>query len=298
MAWRGIHLSRSAYLSIEHRVLKLDFRDNAGGSFHHPLEDLAYIILDTQDITLSGRLLASLSENDVLVLGVNGKHLPVWTSLPWTRFHRQGEVLKIQLDSTVPLRKQIWSYIVRAKIIAQAQTLAHYDQAKAAKLRQMEKTVRSGDSDNVEARAARFYWQSLFKNREFRRHDDDLPNAMLNYAYALIRAALARNLSALGFVPQIGLHHESLSNAYNLADDLIEPYRPLADAHALTTLGDQESTAEFTTEHRRSLALLLESEVTIKGEVFSFLPAIELTCASLKIALREKASEKLVFPDP
>lgn len=296
MAWRGIHLTRSAYLSVEHRALKLDFRDEDGGTFRLPLEDLAYLILDTPEITLSGRILAALAESGTLVLGVDTRHLPCWTSLPWSRYHRQGEILKLQLDTTLPQKKQLWAHIVKEKIKAQSHCLFFNNLPGAESLDRISQTVRSGDPDNTEARAARKYWSLLFPGRHFRRHDEDLPNALLNYGYALLRAAIARQLCAIGFIPQLGLHHDSLSNAYNLADDLIEPYRPLADHFALSTLSDSLSDSPFETGHRRSMARLLEAELEVNGEVYSTLPAIELTTSSLKHALREKKSDLLKFP--
>lgn len=296
MAWRGIHLTRPAFLSVENRALKLEFRDEEGGSFRLAIEDLAYLILDTPETVLSGRILAALAEAGTVVLGVDGRHLPCWTSLPWTRYHRQGEVLQLQIGVTVPQKKQLWARIVRAKIKAQALCLQRNSLAGSSILLKIVDTVRSGDPDNTEARAARKYWSSLFPDRDFRRHDDDLPNALLNYGYALIRAALARQLCAVGFHPPIGLHHESLSNAYNLADDLIEPFRPLVDHFTLGTLGEEPSDASFETEHRRAMAALFEAELVLDGEIYSVLPAIEVVVNSLKKALAQKAPELLAFP--
>lgn len=296
MAWRGIHLSRPVYLCVDRQALKLDFKDETGGTFHIPLEDLSYLILDTPEITLSGRILAALAEANTLVLGVNSKHLPVWTSLPWTTFHRQGEVLKLQLETTVPQKKQLWARIIRAKVEAQSNCLLNNGLTGADTLRNMASQIRSGDPENTEARAARFYWPALFPNREFIRHNDDLPNALLNYGYAILRAAIARNLCAIGFIPQIGLHHDSLANAYNLADDLIEPYRPIVDHFALAALGDSPSSSPFKTDHRRAMARLLETELIFDEEIYSTIAAIEVTTASLKHALAKKDPDALKFP--
>lgn len=296
MAWRGIHLSRPAYLSVERRALKLEFRDEDRGQFRISLEDLAYIILDSLEVSLSGTLLARLAENGVLVVGVNDRHLPVWTALPWTEFHRHGAVIALQLEASAPLKKQIWTQIVAAKIGAQADCLDLYGRSGAGHLRAMVSRVRSGDPDNVEARAARHYWQSLYEGRGFRRHDDDLPNAMHNYGYAILRAALARQLCAVGFIPQIGLHHQSQTNAYNLADDLIEPYRPLVDRIVVDTLGDTDFSAPFTTAHRRQLVTIMESLVEIDGELYGMLAAVEATVASLKTALSDREARRLAFP--
>lgn len=296
MAWRGIHLSRPAYLSLENRALKLDFKDEGGGMFRCALEDLSYLILDTTEISLSARILSALSEASVLVLGCDGRHLPCWTSLPWTRFHKQGDTLSLQLGASVPQKKQLWSHIVRAKLLAQAHCLFINGRAGGDHLEALAKQVRSGDPENIEARAARHYWRCLFPDREFRRHDDDLPNALLNYGYALIRAALARQLCGRGYVTQIGLHHDSATNAYNLADDLIEPFRPTVDHFALECLADSPSNDEFVTDHRRGMARLLEAELDIDGEVFSTMNAIEETTASLRRALSSKEPSMLRFP--
>lgn len=295
MAWRGIHLSRPAHLSVEHRALKIAFRDDET-TFSQSIEDLSYLILDSTQITLSQNILAQLAETGTLVIGINDKHLPSWTSLPWTRYYKQGVTLNIQLEATLPQKKQLWASIIKLKIEAQARCLAENSLKGEAYLRKLVPFVRSGDVDNVEARAARFFWQNLFPDREFIRHSDDLPNTLLNYAYALLRAAIARQLCAIGFIPQIGLHHESLSNAYNLADDLIEPYRPIADHFVLIALDNAESSELFSTDHRRSLAQILEAKLTIDGEVYSTIPAIEVTVSSLRKAIQQKDHSLLKFP--
>jgi len=296
MAWRGIHLSRPAYLSVEHGSLKIDFRGEEGAAFKIPLEDLSYLVIDTFEITLSGRILSALSAASVMVLGIDEVHNPSWAILPWTRYYKQGDTLDLQLNMSTPQRKQLWTHIVKKKINAQADCLSATGLPGSKFLYALVDQVRSGDGSNVEARAARHYWQHLFPDRNFTRHDDDLPNAMLNYAYALLRAAIARHLCALGYIPQLGIHHESLSNAYNLADDLIEPYRPLADFHVYQTLGDAPSSGSFDPDHRRELVRLLEAEVLIQGEVYSVMPAIERTVSSLRKAICEKDPRFLEFP--
>jgi CRISPR-associated protein Cas1 len=192
--------------------------------------------------------------------------------------------------------KQLWTKIVRAKIAAQASCLHNNGLQGSDNLLKMLHTVRSGDPDNTEARAARKYWSSLFPDRDFRRHDDDLPNALLNYGYAFLRAAIARQLCGVGFYPPLGLHHDSISNAYNLADDLIEPFRPIVDHFALAILGDSLSKQPFGTEHRRAMAALFEADLDFGSEIYSVLPAIELTVNSLKQALVQKDSDFLRFP--
>lgn len=296
MAWRGIHLTRPAYVSINNRVLALEFRDEQGGKFSQPIEDLAYLVLDNPAILLTGQTLAALAEANVLLLGVNAKHLPVWTSLPWTNFYRPGEVLDLQRRASQPLRKQLWAHIIRAKINAQAQCLQNNRRAGGEILRAMIAHVRSGDPDNIEARAARQYWSALFPDGGFIRHAEDFPNALLNYGYAILRSALACTLCAIGFIPAWGLHHASLANAYNLADDLIEPYRPLVDHHALAIIRQEGVQAEFAVTHRRALIQMMQAEFEHQGQRITTMEAIQQTAASLKNALARKEASLLCFP--
>ena len=297
MAWRGIHLSRPAYLSADRQSMRMEFRDDQGGEFRISLEDLAYLIIDTPEVALSSTILSQLSENSVLVVGVNARHLPVWSALPWTSFHKHGEVLPLQIQASLPLKKQLWTAIIFQKLRIQAECLDLCGRDGGDQIRAMGQHLRSGDPDNTEARAARAYWSYLFNDRSFRRHDEDLPNAMLNYGYAILRAALARLLCGVGFIPQLGLHHDSQTNAFNLADDLLEPYRPWVDRRVVRELGNTSSEIDFGTQHRRSIAPILETTVEFNGEEYGMLAALEVTVASLKSALQEKEPTRLRYPD-
>jgi CRISPR-associated protein Cas1 len=296
MAWRGIHLSRPSSLSVEHLALRIDFRDEAGGTFRLPLEDLSYLIIDTTETSLSARLLSALSAHGVLVLGVDATHLPCWISLPWASHYQHGPVLQLQMNASLPTRKQLHAHIIRRKIQAQADTLTALQSPQSQTLRALIPHVRSGDADNTEARAARIYWAALFPKRDFVRQGEDLPNAMLNYGYAIIRSAIARYLCAHGFIPQIGIFHAGADNAFNLADDLIEPYHPFVDLHVFKLLGDTPSTEPLSKDHRRALAQLLEHNVRLDTEIYSIMGAIESTVQSLRTAFESKTAEKLLFP--
>jgi CRISPR-associated protein Cas1 len=284
-------------LSLEKKGLRLSFRDEVGGELRLPVEDLAYVVVDGLDVTLSAGSLAAMAEGGVLLLGVNACHLPVWTSLPWTEHYRHGEVIESQLQASLPLKKRLWSSIITRKIEGQAEVLSRCRRPGESQLRAMARSVRSGDPDNVEARAAKTYWRHLFPQENFQRHAEDLPNAMLNYGYAVIRAALARQLCAAGFIPQIGLHHRNLTNAYNLADDLIEPYRPLVDEMVAGLMENESSAASFTPAHRRQLVAILERQMLLAGETVSLLTAIEATVDSLRKSLVTGHPQTLAFPE-
>ncbi len=299
MAWKGLHLSRPAYLHTERGSLSIEFRDGLEPEkFRLPLEDLAWLVIDSPQTLLNSGFLARCSDSGVLVLGVDERHLPVWTSLPWTKFHRQGEVLNLQLNTSLPQKKRLWQEIVKLKLLAQAAALEALGRNRATHIRTLANTVRSGDPDNIEARAAQLYFKELVPDRPFIRHADDLPNHMLDYGYAIIRAAIARQLCAIGFIPQLGLHHCSLSNAYNLADDLIEPYRPFVDAVAMRILNERSSNETITIEDRRALVSILERDVVIGKETVSLFHGISLTVASLKNALKSEDPKLFAFPEP
>lgn len=295
MAWRSLHLSRPARLSLESRNLKVQFAD--GEVFRAPLEYLACLVVDTLEADLSTSLLGRLSENATLVMGVDQRHIPVWVSMPWAMHYRQGVVIDLQLAASVVLRKKIWTRIVRSKISMQAACLRYCSHSEAAdRLERLAPMVRSGDSSNVEARAARMYWAAFFAGRDFLRHREDLPNALLNYGYAIVRAAIVRELCARGFLPQIGLHHRSSTNAFNLADDIIEPFRPIVDKLALETIGDAAFNTPFETPHRRAMATILEIKLPINGESHGLLSALEITIQGLVEALRDNQPDSLRFP--
>lgn len=299
MAWKGLHLSRPAYLHSERGSLSIEFRDDLEpAKFKLPLEDLAWLVIDSPQILLNSALLSRCSVAGVMILGVDEKHLPCWTSLPWTRFHKQGEVLRLQLEATLPRKKRLWQEIVRRKLLSQAVALEALGRQKAPHIRTLATAVRSGDPDNVEARAAQLYFRNLLPDRPFTRHSEDLPNHMLDYGYAVIRAAIARQLCATGFIPQLGLHHCGLSNAYNLADDLIEPYRPFVDVLAVRILGDRSSTDSFLIDDRRALVSILDRKVVVSEETVTLFHAVSLTVASLKNALTSEEPSQLAFPEP
>jgi len=297
MAWRGVHLSRAARLRLEHRNLVIDFADGAATT-RLPLEDIAYLILDTPEISLSGALMSHMSQHAVMVLGSDEKHMPAWISLPWGLHHRQAEVTNLQIESSLPLKKRIWQKIVGLKIAAQAGCLGRLGRQNADVLQALAGTVQSGDTGNVESRAAVMYFQSLFPDKEFVRHADDLPNALLNYGYSLCRSGLARFLCAHGFIPSIGLHHCSMANPFNLADDLIEPYRPLVDEIAAGLYGSRSPADPFTLDDRRALTLLLEKPVLFEGAEVTLFATFALVVQSLRRAIENKEPGMLTFPIP
>lgn len=260
-----------------------------------PLEDAAYVILDDPRVTLTGAVIAACMDAGVIVITTDSRHTPSGVTLPFHRHHRQAGVAVRQLEASGPRRKRIWQALVRAKIENQAALLAERGHTNAAALSAMAALVASGDPGNVEARAARDYWQSLF-NSFIRDDPSDLRNKALNYGYAVIRACIARAIVACGLIPSIGVHHVSQVNSFNLADDLFEPFRPLVDRAVADLTAGRDSQTDLTKEDRRLLAGLPFSEIELSGEVMTILAATERSAKSLARAFESGDAKPLLLP--
>lgn len=294
MAWRGLHLTRGARLTLADQQLVIAQEETV---LRMALEDIAWIVLDTPQVTLTTALISACMEAGCVIVITDARHMPSGMVLPFHQHHRQAHVAGLQLAATAPLKKRLWQRIVRAKISAQAVCLGAQG-GDSAPLVAMEKLVGSGDPENVEARAAREYWRRLFPN--FVREDGtDRRNMLLNYGYAVLRACIARALVASGFLPCLGLHHESATNAFNLADDLIEPFRPFVDARVRAlSEGGRQRDGDMTVADRQALAALPLEEARVGRERVSLLTASEICAASLVRALESASPALLRLPSP
>lgn len=227
MAWRSVVISKPARLSFAQRALVIE---QSQGMARVPLEDIAAIVIDNPQITITVPLLVACADAQVIVITVDDSHTPNGIFLSHTPHSRAVKVMRGQVAMSTPHKKRLWQLLVQQKIRNQAQLLAQVGKADSAKhLHALADAVKSGDSDNLEAQAAAHYFPALF-GKGFTRDDACFANSALNYGYAIIRSAIARSLVSYGFLPAFGLHHCSELNAFNLADDIIEPYRILVDA--------------------------------------------------------------------
>ena len=297
MAWRGLHISRAAHLSLDNSRIKLRFLEEEDSEpLFFPIEDVAWIILDHARSTLSARMISACMENGTPIVFSDNRHHPCGMALPFHQHFAQTEVSRLQISMTLPFQKRIWAQIVKIKIVNQAQTLAYQQNPSSDVLGKMARHVQSGDPKNIEARAARYYWSQLFEG--FIRSDDsDVRNAMLNYGYACVRAAIARAVAATGFIPSLGLHHDGHLNAFNLVDDLIEPFRPIVDQAVAENLATRtQDEAELLLEDRQAMAAVLSRDVVVDGNQLSLLNATELAAENLRTAMQENKPELLLFP--
>lgn len=292
MAWRGLHISQPTRLALADNQI---VASQETGEVRLPIEDIAWIVLDTPQIMLSAALMTACMDAGLTIITTDRTHTPSGLLLPFHRHHRQAEIAALQVGISQPLRKRLWQTLIRGKIENQAANL-ELCMRDARPLRAMIDLVGSGDPDNVEARAARTYWPRLF-NDFVRDDDNDKRNALLNYGYAIVRSAVARGLVAAGLIPAFGLYHASMANAFNLADDIIEPFRPFVDkAVWMLTSNGTVSTGGTTVEERRELASILTTTTSYAAETVSLLTATEKVAESLVRAMQSTSVALLQLP--
>ena len=292
MAWRGVHITQPSRLSLADGQIVVA-RDD--GDVRLPIEDVAWLVIDTPQVTLSMALISACMDAGMVLITTDRTHTPSGMMLPFHRHHRQAEIAALQTAISAPLKKRLWQNIIQMKIANQAAVLNVCGQNTSALLA-MGRLVGSGDPDNTEARAARAYWPRLFV--DFVREDgSDKRNALLNYGYAVVRSAVARALVAAGLLPAFGVNHASITNAFNLADDLVEPFRPFVDrlVWRLTDAGSTR-TGETTVEERRSLASLPTEKTRFADETVTLLVATERAAESLVRAMEANSAALLLLP--
>ena len=231
-----------------------------------PIEDLGVVIVDDTRATYTQSVFLSLLEAGATVLVTGRDHIPAGMMLPLDAHHVQTERHRAHVETSAPVRKRAWQTIVRAKIVQQATVLSHFT-GNHGGLAPMARRVRSGDPDNLEAQAAQRYWPRLFGKTFRRDREAEGVNALLNYGYAVIRAAVARAVVAAGLIPSLGVHHRHRNNPFCLADDLLEPYRPYVDWRVRQMASnDTESAPDLSErETRAELLSLLNETVHVGG---------------------------------
>lgn len=294
MAWKGLHLTQPAKLSLADGqcCVKQD-----EGEVRIAIEDLAWIVIDTPQATLSSALMSACMDAGIAIIFTDSRHTPSGLALPFHRHHRQGAVARLQAEAKDSVKNRLWQVIIRRKIHNQAAVLSELGKADAATLKEIARHVEPGDPENVEARAARFYWGRLFA--DYVRDDpDDRRNKLLNYGYAVVRAGVARALVAAGLIPAFGLAHDGAANAFNLADDLVEPFRPFVDRLAFkTSANGTGKDGELTIEDRRTMAGALLIDAKTGADSVSLLVAAETAAQSLVRAFEDEKADRLVLPE-
>lgn len=289
MAYRNIIIESPAHVSIDKNRLAI----RTDQVHHIPLEDISALLLESRQSTITTAALSQLGQCGCAVYFCDGKHLPCAVLTPYQQHSRSLTVLRGQLDATEPRKKQLWQSIVRAKLNNQAKCLQLAQlEDPAQTLLSLSHRVRSGDPDNLEATGAQLYFPSLFGS-SFTRNQECGINSALNYGYAVLRGAMVRYLCVYGFLPAFGLHHRSTLNPFNLADDLMEPFRPVVDRLVCLSIPEQE---QLTPHTKRQLFNCLNLDILSGGQRHSVSYAMERLVQSLGKALHSK-EQTLLLPE-
>lgn len=285
MGWQILTISQPARLTLKHKQCVL-FLTEKQEEVVVSLDNLSAVILESPAVTLTSALLQEFSTQQIVIFTCNASHLPNGILLPYMPYFAFSKMAHKQITWSEPFKKRLWQKIIKAKILNQAHVLRQqYKTETAEKLTFMANDIQTGDEKNVEGKAAALYWRTLF-GQSFSRGHETFINSALNYGYAILRGVVARTLAGNGFIHCFGVHHCNQLNAFNLADDLMEPLRPLVDAQVLQM--ELRQKAELLPEQKRQLLALLVSEFSFDGQKRSLLNICEQISNSLALSTEQK----------
>jgi len=296
MIKRTLYFGNPAYLKTKDEQLIFDSPET-GETKIIPIEDIGILILDHQQITITQAVIAKLLANNVAFITCDNSHHPTGMLLNLDGHTLQSAKFQAQVEATVPLKKQLWQQTVSCKINNQA-ALLETTRVPVKNMRNWATEVKSGDSENHEAVAAVYFWKNIFQIfPDFKRERfGDPPNNLLNYGYAILRAVVARNLVASGLLPTLGIFHRNQYNAYCLADDIMEPYRPFVDKVVLNIVNLNGNFLELTPNMKKELLNIPAMDVRINDEKSPLMVAVQKTTASLAKCYEGK-QRKIMYPE-
>ena len=304
MIKRTLYFGNPAYLSLKMKQIVIKMPQKNDGDLPIgedviktiPIEDTGIVILDNKQITITQGLMEALLENNCALITCDSKRMPTGLMLPLAGNTIQTERFKSQIEASLPLKKQLWQQTIEAKISNQATVLKYATGETHNNMLKWAGSVRSGDIENMEARAAVYYWKTIFDDEFFTRDNDyDGRNGLLDYGYAILRAIVARALVGGGLIPTLGIHHHNRYNAYCLADDIMEPYRPYVDKLVLEIL-EEDSCATISQSVKARLLGLPVTEVVINERRSPLMLAVSQTVSSLVKCYRGE-SRRLIYPE-
>lgn len=296
MIKRTLYFGNPAYLKTNNNQLVIEMQDS-GETKSAPIEDIGLLILDHRQITITQALMSKLLAYNTAVITCDDTHHPTGMLFNLDGHTLQSQKFQAQVEASAPLKKQLWQQTVIAKIINQA-VLLQQERAEYKVLLTYAKEVKSADSENHEAKAAAYYWKRVFPDfLEFRRERYGAPpNNLLNYGYAILRALVARGLTASGLLPTLGIHHRNQYNAYCLADDIMEPYRPFVDKVVCHIIRGNGKFLEMTPTMKKALLGIPATDVLIDGQKSPLMNAVQRTTASLAKCYEGRA-RKILYPE-
>lgn len=299
MIKKTLCFSNPAYISLCNRQLVIQIpdiekNDKLTADFKKmnertiPIEDIGVVVLENKQITITTGAMEALLENNAAVITCDSRCMPTGLMLPLYGNTLQSERFRDQIDASLPLRKQLWQQTVKQKIANQEALLRRYTDTETKCMKVWADEVRSGDPENLEARAAAYYWKNIFPNipNFVRGREGDPPNNLLNYGYAILRGVIARALVSSGLLPTLGIHHHNRYNAYCLADDIMEPYRPFVDELVVKIISQDDNYTELSKELKAQLLTIPVFDVVIDGKRSPLMIAASQTTASLAKCFR------------
>lgn len=297
MIKRTLVFTNPVYLSKRNNQLVIEFPEKCQDKAQPvsvPIEDIGVVLLEHKQITITHSCIAALVENNAALITCDDKHMPSGLLLPLEGNHIQSERFRKQIEASAPLKKQLWQQTVQAKITNQA-ALLRLSGVDTKNMEYWSASVRSGDPDNYEGRAAAFYWKSILGSDVNRHRFGSAPNNLLNYGYAILRAIVARNLVSSGLLPTFGIHHRNKYNAFCLADDIMEPYRPFIDKLVINIVEDEEEIEELNWPLKERLIQIAEEDVVFGKDKSPLLVGVSRTTASLAKCF-EGTIRKISYP--
>lgn len=295
MIKRTLFFENPAYLSTKNEQIVISYPEKQKETKTVAIEDIGFIVLENQQITITNGLLEKLISNNVALINCDQQHLPIGLLMPLNGHTEQSERFKNQINASVPLKKNLWQQTISSKITNQAGLLKE----KGIPIRKMElwaKEVTSGDALNHESRAAVYYWKNLITIQNFTRGQKGIaPNNLLNYGYSILRAITARAIVSSGMLPTLGIFHRNKYNAYCLADDIMEPYRPYVDLIVCHIMETEDTFEELTIEIKKQLLSIASIDVFIDGKNSPLMVAMSRTTHSLHECFEGK-TRKILYP--
>lgn len=285
---RVITITQPYHMRVKNKQLVLTEKTEEGKDHTIPVEDLGCVIFESDQITVTIRLLQEFAENNVGVIFCNKQYMPASMLFHLDTHYVQQEKFSHQIEASQPLKKRLWQQTIQAKIWNQALLLEKTGKDGTA-LKNMARQVKSGDSEGKESKAARYYWGRLFDFDFKRLRDGEWPNALLNYGYSILRGMTARALSGAGLLPTLGIHHHNKYNAYCLADDIMEPYRPFVDQLTFEIIMNDEE-KEITTDIKKQMLEIIQVNTLYAEQVSPIQVALQKTAQSLANSFLEKKS--------
>lgn len=295
MSFQTLFITNPCKINIKNDNLVIN---NDEGEFNIVLDNLCSIVIETTRATITTYAISRLAECGVNILYVDKKYNLNAITLPFHSHSTFSKIVHSQIEISKPFQKKLWQEIIKQKIYNQASVLKYFgNENKSSELFNYIKYVKSNDEDNVEAKAARIYWSALFENfTRISKGADDVRNASLNYCYAIIRSAVARSITNAGLMPSFGIHHKNYFNPFNLADDLIEPFRPFVDLHIKETLKKYDEPV-LTSQMKIEYVNIINLEfANLQDNISNLRVCIDSVVQSVQKSILEKNLDYLVLP--